>query len=136
MSLDSSGGSPVVTLAPEAWFPQEKGDGALDIPGLLERAQDQPKAAPPRRPAPPSFPVSLPPPIAPEGLRDCLWPSGRAPALPHQLSEPEAKLLAAEASAKQHLASALSTVTTVAMLRNWLKALATGFADCPPEELG
>lgn len=136
MFVDRSGDSPAVAFSPNAWFPQEKGEMALDIPALLERAQDHPKAAPPRRPLPPSFPVVLPPPIAPEGLRDCLWRPGRAPGLPHQLSDPEAKLLAMEASTRQDLASTISTVTAVTMMRNWLRTLAAGFGDFPREELG
>ena len=136
MFLDRSGDSPAVALSPEAWFPQGKGEMALDIPALLERAQDHHKAAPIRRPPPPSFPVVLPPYIAPEGLRDCLWRSGRDLVLPHQLREPEAKLLAAEALTRQDLASTISTVTAVAMLRNWLRTLAAGFDDFPREELG
>ncbi|XP_076056361.1 uncharacterized protein LOC143034312 [Oratosquilla oratoria] len=130
-----SGDSPAVALSPNAWFPQEKGEKALDIPALFERAQDQPKTVPPRRHIPSSFPVVLPPPFAPEGLRDCLWHSGRDPALPHQLSEPEAKLLTTEASTRQDLASTISTVTAIAMMRNWLTTLATSFEDFPREEL-
>ncbi|XP_076047227.1 uncharacterized protein LOC143028742 [Oratosquilla oratoria] len=134
MFVDRSGDSPAVALSPNAWFPQEKGEKALDIPAL-ERAQDQPKTVPPRRHIPSSFPVVLPPPFAPEGLRDCLWHSGRDPALPHQLSEPEAKLLTTEASTRQDLASTISTVTAMAMMRNWLTTLATSFEDFPREEL-
>ncbi|XP_076048265.1 uncharacterized protein LOC143029491 [Oratosquilla oratoria] len=134
MFVDRSGDSPAVALSPNAWFPQEKGGRALDIPAL-ERAQDQPKTVPPRRHIPSSFPVVLPPPFAPEGLRDCLWHSGRDPALPHQLSEPEAKLLTTEASTRQDLASTISTVTAMAMMRNWLTTLATSFEDFPREEL-
>ncbi|XP_076065344.1 uncharacterized protein LOC143039348 [Oratosquilla oratoria] len=130
-----SGDSPAVALSPNAWFPQEKGEKALDIPALFERAQDQPKTVPPRRHIPSSFPVVLPPPFAPEGLRDCLWHSGRDPALPHQLSEPETKLLTTEASTRQDLASTISTVTAIAMMRNWLTTLATSFEDFPREEL-
>ncbi|XP_076038465.1 uncharacterized protein LOC143023748 [Oratosquilla oratoria] len=135
MFVDRSGDSPAVALSPNAWFPQEKGEKALDIPALFERAQDQPKTVPPRRHIPSSFPVVLPPPFAPEGLRDCLWHSGRDPALPHQLSEPEAKLLTTEASTRQDLASTISTVTAIAMMRNWLTTLATSFEDFPREEL-
>ncbi|XP_076036268.1 uncharacterized protein LOC143022131 [Oratosquilla oratoria] len=135
MFVDRSGDSPAVALSPNAWFPQEKGEKALDIPALFERAQDQPKTVPPRRHIPSSFPVVLPPPFAPEGLRDCLWHSGRDPALPHQLSEPEAKLLTTEASTRQDLASTISTVTAMAMMRNWLTTLATSFEDFPREEL-
>ncbi|XP_076055410.1 uncharacterized protein LOC143033799 [Oratosquilla oratoria] len=135
MFVDRSGDSPAVALSPNAWFPQEKGEKALDIPALFERAQDQPKTVPPRRHIPSSFPVVLPPPFAPEGLRDCLWHSGRDPALPHQLSEPEAKLLTTEASTRQDLASTISTVTAIAMMRNWLMTLATSFEDFPREEL-
>ncbi|XP_076033074.1 uncharacterized protein LOC143020528 [Oratosquilla oratoria] len=134
MFVDRSGDSPAVALSPNAWFPQEKGEKALDIPAL-ERAQDQPKTVPPRRHIPSSFPVVLPPPFAPEGLRDCLWHSGRDPALPQQLSEPEAKLLTTEASTRQDLASTISTVTAMAMMRNWLTTLATSFEDFPREEL-
>ncbi|XP_076034589.1 uncharacterized protein LOC143021182 [Oratosquilla oratoria] len=130
-----SGDSPAVAFSPNAWFPQEKGEKALDIPALFERAQDQPKTVPPRRHIPSSFPVVLPPPFAPEGLRDCLWHSGRDPALPHQLSEPEAKLLTTEASTRQDLASTISTVMAIAMMRNWLTTLATSFEDFPREEL-
>ncbi|XP_076035310.1 uncharacterized protein LOC143021593 [Oratosquilla oratoria] len=108
--------------------------GGSTLPAL-ERAQDQPKTVPPRRHIPSSFPVVLPPPFAPEGLRDCLWHSGRDPALPHQLSEPEAKLLTTEASTRQDLASTISTVTAMAMMRNWLTTLATSFEDFPREEL-
>ncbi|XP_076059425.1 uncharacterized protein LOC143036054 [Oratosquilla oratoria] len=135
MFVDRSGDSPAVAFSPNAWFPQEKGEKALDIPALFERAQDQPKTVPPRRHIPSSFPVVLPPPFAPEGLRDCLWHSGRDPALPHQLSEPEAKLLTTEASTRQDLASTISTVTAIAMMRNWLTTLATSFEDFPREEL-
>ena len=136
IGLDRSGDSPAVALSPDAWFPQDKGERALDVPFLLERAQDQPKAAPPRRPQPPSFPVVLPSSVAPVGLRDCLWGAGREPVLPHQLQEPEAKLLAAEASAKQHLASAISSITACASVRTWLRTLAADVGDFPREELG
>lgn len=136
MFIDRSGDSPAVALSPDAWFPQEKGEMALDIPALLERAQDRPKAVPSRRFPQSSFPVVLPPPLAPEGLRDCLWRPGRGPGLPHQLSEPEGKLLATEALTRQDLASTVSTVTAVAMMRNWLKTLAAGFEDFPRQELG
>ncbi|XP_045111634.1 uncharacterized protein LOC123504832 isoform X2 [Portunus trituberculatus] len=134
MFIDRSKDSPAVAFSPDAWFPQVKGEYALDIPALLERSQDQPTAAPPRRAVPPSFPV-LPPPIAPEGLRDCLWWSGRDRDLPHQLCEPEAKLLAAESSARQDLASTISSVTAVAMMRTWLRTLAVEFQNFPLEEL-
>ena len=133
--LDKSGDSPAVVFAPVSWFPQDKGESTLDVPSLLERAQDQPKAAPPRRPQPPSFPVVLPPPVAPEGLRECLWHTGRDPVLPHQLSEPDAKLLAAEASARHDFASAISTVSAVAAVRTWLRTLAEDLDDFPREEL-
>ncbi|XP_076055157.1 uncharacterized protein LOC143033549 [Oratosquilla oratoria] len=45
------------------------------------------------------------------------------------------KLLTTEASTRQDLASTISTVTAIAMMRNWLTTLATSFEDFPREEL-
>lgn len=103
-----------------------KGEKLLDIPALLEKAHDSSVS----RSAPPSFPVALPSSVAPEGLQGCLWRLGREPPLPHQLADPESRLLMAEMVAFQ-----VSTVPALAMMRDWLWTLASGMDGFSLEEL-
>lgn len=111
-------------LSPQAWFTHEKGDRVTDIPALLEKSQDAAKTSSSRKANLPSFPVKLPKSLAPEGLKDYLWKSGWEPPVPHQLLNPDPKLLAMENSALSDLAHFISLSTALDMLRTWTKVMA------------
>lgn len=115
--VDCSEDNPAIAFSPKAWFPQEKELKVLDIQTYLERAQDQPKPLWLRSQfLTPSFPMCLPPLSALGGLSvSGAW--GGEPPTPHQLSEPEVKLLAAKTMACQELPSHLSMVSVLMMMR-------------------
>lgn len=57
--IDNSGETPFVALASLSLFPGDNSTKALDIAGMLEKAQDHGKANP-HRVVPPSIPMALP----------------------------------------------------------------------------
>lgn len=118
-----------------AWILLIKGEKFLDIPALLEKAQDQPKAISSRRLAPPSFPLVLPSSVAPKRLRECLWRSGHEPPLPHRLTDLEPRLLTSETIAGQDLVFHISMATSLVMMRDLLWTLASGEDDYSLHEL-
>lgn len=132
--VDRSGETLAVALSPQALFPHDNGDRVADLPALLEKFQDAAKSTPFRKANLPSFPVSLPLSLAPEGLKDYLWRSGREPPVPHQLLNPDPKLLASKNSPHSNLADTLSLSTALAMLRTWMKVMAADPSRFSTEE--
>lgn len=98
---------------------------------FLEWAQGKPKVSATQKPVPPSFPMRLPPILAPVGLVECVWHMRREMPIPHQLVELEAKLLAAKSNICQQLTSHFLAVSVLAMMRTWMRTLAKDTHDFP-----
>ena len=123
-----------ISLPEQYFFPLSGEEKFLDIPSLLEKAQDA-KGVQHKRTFLPAFPVKLLGHRAPQNLTDFLWRDPSDKQVPYQLREPDHKLWAAEAASRQNLSHHLATTTTASLLKEWLSRLATNFESFTGDQL-